>query len=95
MGVVKDDARREARANVLVVNDDGITAPGLTALVEALAATDAFDVYVAAPDAEKSACVPPSPPEPHPRPGETAREGAERSRHRSSEAESTFWRRFL
>jgi hypothetical protein len=45
----------EARVNVLVVNDDGITAPGLVKLVECLAATGKFDVYVAAPDAEKSA----------------------------------------
>lgn len=43
------------KVNVLVVNDDGITAPGLLKLVESLAATRQFDVYVAAPDAERSA----------------------------------------
>ena len=47
----------DGRVNVLVVNDDGITAPGLVTLVETLAATEKFDVYVAAPDSEKSACV--------------------------------------
>jgi|AntAceMinimDraft_12_1070368.scaffolds.fasta_scaffold146255_1 broad specificity polyphosphatase/5'/3'-nucleotidase SurE len=43
------------RINVLVVNDDGITAPGLVKLVACLAATQKFDIYVAAPDAERSA----------------------------------------
>lgn len=46
---------RDAKVNVLVVNDDGITAPGIVKLVEALAATQLFNVYVVAPDAEKSA----------------------------------------
>lgn len=57
----------DGRVNVLVVNDDGITAPGLVTLVETLAATEKFDVYVAAPDSEKSACVssPSSPSSPH------------------------------
>lgn len=54
----------DGRVNVLVVNDDGITAPGLVTLVETLAATEKFDVYVAAPDSEKSACVS-SPSSPH------------------------------
>ena len=48
-------AAGDGKVNVLVVNDDGITAPGLVKLVECLAATEKFDVYVAAPDAEKSA----------------------------------------
>lgn len=52
----------DGRVNVLVVNDDGIAAPGLVTLVETLAATEKFDVYVAAPDSEKSACVSPSGP---------------------------------
>ena len=41
------------RQRVLVVNDDGIDAPGLRAVVVALAAR--FDVYVCAPAVEKSA----------------------------------------
>jgi 5'/3'-nucleotidase SurE len=40
--------------NVLVVNDDGVTAPGLHALVVHLAATARCHVYVVAPDSERS-----------------------------------------
>ena len=46
-------ARAGPRQRVLVVNDDGIDAPGLRAVVLALAAR--FDVYVCAPTVEKSA----------------------------------------
>ena len=45
--------RAGPRQRVLVVNDDGIDAPGLRAVVVALAAR--FDVYVCAPAVEKSA----------------------------------------
>jgi 5'-nucleotidase len=38
--------------NVLVVNDDGIDSPGLTALVDAL--SERADVYVCAPDGQRS-----------------------------------------
>ena len=54
-------APRRDRASVLVVNDDGIDAPGILALVRALANCGTFDVYVAAPDAERSACAPARP----------------------------------
>ena len=40
---------------VLVVNDDGIHAPGLHAIVAALASLDGVAVYVAAPTSERSA----------------------------------------
>lgn len=40
--------------NILVTNDDGINAKGIKALVEAL--SDLGDVYVAAPESQKSAC---------------------------------------
>ena len=40
---------------VLVVNDDGIEAPGLHAIVAALATLDGVAVYVAAPTSERSA----------------------------------------
>ena len=40
--------------NVLLINDDGIFAPGLRALGEAFAATG-HAVYVCAPDRERSA----------------------------------------
>lgn len=53
--VVSNEGMEEKRVNVLVVNDDGIAAPGLVKLVECLAAVQKFDVYVAAPDSEKSA----------------------------------------
>lgn len=39
--------------NILVVNDDGINAPGIQALVRAL--SEAADVYVCAPDGQRSA----------------------------------------
>ena len=42
-------------ARVLVVNDDGIDAPGLHAIVAALATLDGVAVYVAAPTSERSA----------------------------------------
>jgi broad specificity polyphosphatase/5'/3'-nucleotidase SurE len=50
-------APRRDRASVLVVNDDGIDAPGILALANC----GTFDVYVAAPDAERSACAPARP----------------------------------
>jgi 5'-nucleotidase len=40
--------------NILVTNDDGINARGINALVKALA--EIADVYVCAPDTQKSAC---------------------------------------
>lgn len=40
---------------VLVSNDDGIQAPGLRALVEALAQSPEVEVYVCAPSSERSA----------------------------------------
>ncbi|KAL1548610.1 5'-nucleotidase [Salvia divinorum] len=43
------------RPTVLVTNDDGIDAPGLQALVGALVSSDLFQVFVCAPDSEKSA----------------------------------------
>ena len=46
-------SRAVPRQRVLVVNDDGIDAPGLRAVVLALAAR--FDVHVCAPAVEKSA----------------------------------------
>mmetsp|Transcript_9925 Transcript_9925/g.27641 ORF Transcript_9925/g.27641 Transcript_9925/m.27641 type:complete len:339 (-) Transcript_9925:127-1143(-) len=49
------DVGAARRANVLVVNDDGIAAAGLVKVVEALASTGKFDVYVVAPDKEMSA----------------------------------------
>ncbi len=49
------DAGAARRANVLVVNDDGIAAAGLVKVVEALVSTGKFDVYVVAPDKEMSA----------------------------------------
>lgn len=41
--------------NILVVNDDGIQSPGFSALVQALAAAEDTDVYVCAPDGQRSA----------------------------------------
>ena len=35
---------------VLVTNDDGIEAPGILAITEALVADGAYEIYVAAPD---------------------------------------------
>lgn len=49
------DVGAARRANVLVVNDDGVAAAGLVKVVEALASTGKFDVYVVAPDKEMSA----------------------------------------
>jgi len=49
------DAGAGRRANVLVVNDDGIAAVGLAKVVEALDRTGRLDVYVVAPDKEMSA----------------------------------------
>ncbi|XP_047950960.1 5'-nucleotidase SurE-like [Salvia hispanica] len=40
---------------VLVTNDDGIDAPGLQALVRTLVSSDLFQVFVCAPNSEKSA----------------------------------------
>lgn len=44
-----------ARPKVLISNDDGVNAPGLRALVRALAASQICDVYVCAPAGERSA----------------------------------------
>ncbi len=52
---IRDDAGAARRANVLVVNDDGIAAAGLAKVVEALDRTGRLDVYVVAPDKEMSA----------------------------------------
>uniref|UniRef100_A0A1J3IGG7 5'-nucleotidase SurE n=1 Tax=Noccaea caerulescens TaxID=107243 RepID=A0A1J3IGG7_NOCCA len=43
------------RPIVLVTNDDGIDAPGLQSLVRVLVATNLYEVWVCAPDTEKSA----------------------------------------
>ncbi|GAQ90110.1 5'-nucleotidase [Klebsormidium nitens] len=40
---------------VLITNDDGIEAPGILAITEALVADGAYEIYVAAPDRERSA----------------------------------------
>ncbi|XP_062108357.1 uncharacterized protein LOC133819189 [Humulus lupulus] len=45
----------EERARILVTNDDGIDAPGLRALVEALVLSGDYVVQVCAPDSEMSA----------------------------------------
>lgn len=42
--------------NVLVSNDDGIKAAGLRIMVKALAAVPGVNVYVSAPDGQRSAC---------------------------------------
>lgn len=44
-----------SRPQILCTNDDGISAPGLVALVQALVAADIADVHVSAPAVEKSA----------------------------------------
>jgi hypothetical protein len=44
-----------ARPKILISNDDGVNAPGLRALVKALAASQIADVYVCAPAGERSA----------------------------------------
>ena len=43
------------RPKVLVSNDDGILAPGIVALVDALGNAGFCDVYVSAPSEERSA----------------------------------------
>ena len=48
-------AAAEPQHRVLVVNDDGYDAPGLHALVAALASLPGVAVFVAAPSAERSA----------------------------------------
>jgi 5'-nucleotidase len=48
-------AATAARRRVLVSNDDGISAPGLRALVRVLGAAPQLDVYVCAPSGERSA----------------------------------------
>ncbi|XP_076915124.1 uncharacterized protein LOC143574366 [Bidens hawaiensis] len=40
---------------IMITNDDGIEAPGLQALVRTLVSTNQFQVWVCAPDSEKSA----------------------------------------
>ena len=42
--------------NILVSNDDGIQAEGMRVLVKALAAIPGNNVYVSAPDGQRSAC---------------------------------------
>jgi 5'-nucleotidase len=44
-----------AKPNVLVSNDDGISAPGLAALVDALATAQICNLHVVAPATEQSA----------------------------------------
>jgi 5'-nucleotidase len=44
-----------AKPNVLVSNDDGISAPGLVALVDALGSAGVCNLYVVAPATEQSA----------------------------------------
>ncbi|XP_058073744.1 uncharacterized protein LOC131222617 isoform X2 [Magnolia sinica] len=43
------------RPKIMVTNDDGIDAPGLRAIVQALISTDFYDVLVCAPHTERSA----------------------------------------
>ncbi|KAG6420130.1 hypothetical protein SASPL_116649 [Salvia splendens] len=43
------------RPAVMVTNDDGIDAPGIRALLHVLVSSNRFNVYVCAPDSEKSA----------------------------------------
>jgi 5'-nucleotidase len=43
------------RGTILITNDDGIDAPGLRALVDSLVNTNLFNLFVCAPDSEKSA----------------------------------------
>ncbi|MCO5594920.1 hypothetical protein L7F22_048955 [Adiantum nelumboides] len=49
------DICNDSRLAVLITNDDGIHAPGLRALVEALVNSDCCHVYVCAPNSNKSA----------------------------------------
>lgn len=44
------------KTRVLITNDDGIDAPGLSAVADAVAARDNTDVWIAAPDKERSTC---------------------------------------
>ncbi|KAK2974028.1 hypothetical protein RJ640_011393, partial [Escallonia rubra] len=48
-------ANSGSRPTIMVTNDDGIDAPGLQALVRVLVAANRYDVFVCAPDSEKSA----------------------------------------
>lgn len=43
------------RGRILITNDDGIDAPGLRCLVSSLVNTNLFNIFVCAPDSEKSA----------------------------------------
>ncbi|GAU18840.1 hypothetical protein TSUD_228300 [Trifolium subterraneum] len=43
------------RGTILITNDDGIDAPGLRALVDSLVNSNLFNIFVSAPDSEKSA----------------------------------------
>ncbi|KAG9456421.1 hypothetical protein H6P81_000929 [Aristolochia fimbriata] len=45
----------EEKPKILITNDDGIHAAGLRALVQVLVATNQYEVYVSAPDSERSA----------------------------------------
>jgi 5'-nucleotidase len=49
------DTTSSRKHTVLVSNDDGIQAPGLTALVAALAESPDIEVFVCAPSGERSA----------------------------------------
>lgn len=53
-GISKLDIKNDSRPAVLITNDDGIHAPGLRALVEALVNSDCCHVYVCAPDCNQS-----------------------------------------
>jgi 5'-nucleotidase len=43
-------AESASKPIVLVTNDDGIDAPGINAIIEALVADGAYEIFVAAPD---------------------------------------------
>ncbi|XP_068648900.1 uncharacterized protein [Aristolochia californica] len=45
----------EAKPKILITNDDGIHAAGLRALVQVLVSTHHYEVFVSAPDSERSA----------------------------------------
>ncbi|KAJ7539276.1 hypothetical protein O6H91_11G084600 [Diphasiastrum complanatum] len=47
-------SNNEDRPNILITNDDGVTAPGLRALVETLVNLGSCNVFVCAPDSDKS-----------------------------------------
>ena len=53
--VRKFRAMTSTRPNVLITNDDGISAVGITALIQAIARADFCDMYVCAPAFEQSA----------------------------------------